>query len=92
MIPKTALIFTPERYKDKVVGKPQGSLLSWDKFFKQNSGWIHVHEVTLLQARGKEVIDPKVIAAYKSMGKIVVAAYKRNPITVKASALAPPEK
>lgn len=92
MIPKTALIFTPERYKDNVVTKAQGSLLTWSAFLKKNRGWIHTHEVNLLQAKGKELVDQKVIAAYKSMGKVVIATYKNNPITVKAAALLPPEK
>lgn len=92
MIPKTALIYLPERYKSKVVSKPQGKLLKWSEFVKKNSGWIHTHEVKLSQARGLEIVDPKVVKAYKTMGKIVIATYQKNPITVKAAALVPPEE
>lgn len=92
MIPKTALIYVPDRYSDKVVAKPSGSLISWNEFLKRNAGWIHTHEVTVLQARGKEVIDQKIIQAYQSMGKVVIATHQKNPITVKASSLLPPEE
>lgn len=92
MIPETALIYLPDRYSDKVVIKPSGTLISWNSFLEKNSGWIHTHEVTILQARGKEVIDQKIIQAYQGMGKVVIATYKKNPITVKTSSLIPPEK
>ncbi|MGJ8676835.1 MAG: hypothetical protein ACSHX0_04915 [Akkermansiaceae bacterium] len=91
LIPKSAAIYVPDRYKSKIVNKPTGILLNWTDFKKKNSGWIHTIEVTVNQARGKEVIDPKKIDAYKSMGKIIVATYKNGPISVQLSALLPPE-
>ncbi|MGJ8661087.1 MAG: hypothetical protein ACSHXL_03550 [Bacteroidota bacterium] len=91
MIPKTAAIYVPDRYKNKIVSKPTGTVLSWADFKKKNSGWIHTHEVNANQARGKEVIDQKIIKAYQSMGKIVVATYNKGPISVQEAALLPPE-
>lgn len=92
MIPKTAVIYLPDRYSNKVVTKPKGSLMGWNAFLRKNSGWIHTHEVTVQQARGIEVIDQKIIQAYQGMGKVVIATYQKNPITVKPSSLIIPEK
>ncbi len=92
MVPKTALLHLPQRYNDKVVTKPNGKLMSWSDFLRKHRSWIHTHEVTLNQARGLEVIDAKVIDAYKGMGKVVIATYNKNPTGMMAPALATPEK
>ncbi|MCP5538328.1 MAG: hypothetical protein H7A51_19105 [Akkermansiaceae bacterium] len=91
MVPKNAVIYVPPHLKDKIVQKPKGKLLHWPLFLQKNGGWIHTHEVSMAQAKGKEKVDQKAIEAYKGLNKIVVATYHRQPITVKAEALLPPE-
>ena len=90
LVPISSVIHTPSTHKDKIVTKPKGDLLTWESFLTKNSGWIHTHEVTIDQARGEKAINQKVIDAYKSMGKLIVATYKKGPISVEKSALSPP--
>lgn len=90
MVPKGAVIHIPSRLSDKVVTKPRGKLLRWPVFLARYGGLFHTQEVSMLQAKGKEKINPKAIEAYKGTGKIVVATYHRQPITVHLDALKPP--
>ncbi|MEJ6702375.1 MAG: hypothetical protein QNL01_15580 [Akkermansiaceae bacterium] len=89
MVPRNAVIYVPPRLKGKVVQKPVGKLLRWPLFLQKYGGLFHTHEVSMEQAKGKKKILPKSIKAYKGTGKIVVATYHRQPITVKADALRP---
>lgn len=81
-IPAGSLMHIPTRLKQKIISKPQGKIMRWGDFYKKNHGWIHLHSVSLQQARGLEAIKPDVIKAYQSMGKLVVAAYHGAPISV----------
>lgn len=92
MVPKRSVIYTPPRLKDKIVQKPQGKLLRWPLFLQKYGGLFHTHEVTMEQAKGKKAIDPKAIEAYRGTGKIVVATYRRQPITVHSDAFLPAEE
>jgi len=86
------VIYTPSHLKSKIVSKPTGKISDWKQFFLKNKGWIHLHPVTMAQARGESVLKPDVIKAYQSMGKMVVATYQNNPISVIAEALVIPKK
>lgn len=92
MVPRKSVIYIPTQLKNKVVTKPEGKLLRWPLFLQKYGGLFHTHEVSMQQAKGKEKINPKAIEAYKGTGKIVVATYHRQPITVHADALRPPVK
>ena len=81
-IPAGSVMHIPTHLKQKIIKKPQGKVLSWGDFFRKNHGWIHLHPVSLQQARGLEAIKPDTIKAYQSMGKLVVAAYQGAPISV----------
>lgn len=87
LVPKGALIHIPKHLVGKVVPKPQGTLIEWNKFLRNNYGWLHVHPVTMKQAQGKEKLVPEQIKAYQSMGKIVVATCAGGPISVAPDAL-----
>lgn len=92
MVPKGAVIHIPPRLSDKITSKPKGKLLRWPLFLQKYGGLFHTQEVSMQQAKGKQKIDPKAIEAYKGSGKIVVATYHRQPITVNPEALKPPVK
>ncbi len=90
MVPKGSVIYVPDRYKNKVVMKPQGKLKNWNAFLSANSGWIHLHQVRLKQAFGQEFLNEDKMKAYKSIGKIVIAVNGGNPISVAPKALVIP--
>ena len=87
LLPRGSVIHVPKHLKGKVTRKPYGALVDWKTFLRKNHGWIHVHEVTMTQAQGKGSINPKIIEAYQSMGKIVVATCSGGPISVAPTSL-----
>lgn len=92
LVPRGSVIHIPERLKDKVVAAPTGRLVEWKSFLRRNHGWIHIHSVKMTQAQGREKISQDAIKAYKSMGKIVVAACAGGPISVAPDSLKPEEE
>ena len=89
-VPEKSVLYVPAHHKAKILASPNGKYLSWDKFFKKNAGWIHIYEVKIAHAKGTEYFDPKVIDAYRSMGKVIIAVFKGNPITVSDKTTNPP--
>lgn len=89
-LPKGCVIHVPDRYKNKIVTEPQGKLQSWPDFLRRNAGWIHVHSVSKKQAHGLEFLGEEKMKAYKTIGKIVVATYHGNPISVSSKSFIPP--
>ena len=85
-----SILYVPAHHKGKILFKPNGRYLAWDKFYQKNAGWIHPYEVKMAHAKGLEHFDPKVIEAYRRMGKVIIATYKGSPITVSEKALNPP--
>lgn len=92
MIPKGAILYTPRHITDKDSPKLKGKLVNWNKFLLMNSGWIHMHQVTMRQAAGKEKIRPEVIKAYQSIGKMVIAHNDGDLVSVNPKALTPVKK
>lgn len=90
-LPKGTVIYTPNHLKSKIAGQPKGKISDWKQFLQKNKGWIHLHPVTMAQARGSQ-IKPEVIKAYQSMGKMVIATYQNNPISVMPAALVIPKE
>ncbi|NWK54426.1 hypothetical protein HW115_02305 [Verrucomicrobiaceae bacterium N1E253] len=88
-IPQGSIMYTPDHLKKNIVATPTGKILSWNDFYRKNAGWIHLHPVTINQARGLTVIKADIIKAYQSMGKVVVATYHKAPISVMPKALEP---
>ena len=54
IVPKGAVLHIPAQYQKQVNGKQVGKLIPWKEFYAQNRGWIHVHSVSMDQARGKK--------------------------------------
>ena len=93
LLPKGAVIHTPDHLKDKIVTTPgKLKIVQWSPFLQKNHGWIHAHSITKEQARGKEKISAKAIKAYKTIGKMVVATYNGHPISVHPNTLKPEVK
>jgi hypothetical protein len=72
----------PARYKAQLNGKRVGKLVPWQTFYAQNRGWIHVHSVSMSQARGEKELDPKQVEVYQGLGRVVVSVCHGGPISV----------
>lgn len=92
IVPKGAVLHVPEHYQARVNGKRVGKLIPWKTFYTQNRGWIHVHSVSMSQARGEEKIDPKQVEAYKSVSRVVISVCHGGPISVIAPKVEEVEK
>lgn len=82
VVPKGCVLYVPDKFRSRAVVKPHGRFIIWPKFLQRNATWLHQYEVTLDQARGLSPIDPERMKRLKQTGKVVLAVYKRNPISV----------
>lgn len=84
LVPKTALLQIPEKYKTRVNNhKPGSKILSWKDFYSLNGEWISSVEVTLAQAKAETPISPEVLETLSKNQNLVVAVYKDEPISVR---------
>lgn len=83
LVPKEAVIHVPASYRSRVNGTRSGKLVPWSEFFAKNRGWLQTHSVSIPQARGEMVMDPKQVDVYKTSGRVVVAVCHNGPISVK---------
>lgn len=88
IVPKRAVLHIPAQYQARVNGKRSGKLIPWKTFYEQNRGWIHVHSVSMQEARGERPIDSKKIEAYKGVSRVVISVCHGGPISV----VEPPKK
>lgn len=82
IVPKGAVLHVPQRYQAQVNGKRAGKLVPWKTFFAQNRGWIHVHSVSMAEARGEKEMNPKQVEVYEGLGRVVVSVCHGGPISV----------
>ncbi|NNC89765.1 MAG: hypothetical protein HKN82_15015 [Akkermansiaceae bacterium] len=85
IVPKGAVIHTPNRLSSRVDTEPKGRLVSWHSFYARNYGWIRTHEVSMEQACGKEELPGKLADALRTGGKVVVAVRHKGPISMKTA-------
>ncbi len=88
VVPQGALINIPPKLNAMVVKKPVGKLLRWPDFLEKYSKLLATREVSWETAKGEDPISDKEKKNFSIAGKIVVAVFKKNPITV----LEPPPK
>lgn len=82
ILPKRCILFTPEKLATRVTTTRTKGFVVWPTFYLRNSSWIHTYEVTIEEAKGLKPIDSARIKRLQQLGKIIVAVYKRNPISV----------
>lgn len=88
VVPQGAVINIPPNLNAMVVKKPVGKLLRWPEFLTRYSKLLATREVSWETAKGDDPISDKEKKDFFIAGKIVVAVFKKNPITV----LEPPPK
>lgn len=83
LIPKLAIIHTPEKFKDRVNNHiPGNRIVTWGGFYSLNRAWITTVEVSREQAEGKETIPPEIVDAYSKSNNLVIATFKGAAISV----------
>lgn len=83
LIPKYAIVYMPERHKNRIGTDSSGSYLPWDKFLANNYGWLTTYEVTLDIAKGKETISEERLKRFRENGRIVVAVHKKHLMNIR---------
>ena len=82
VVPEGAVISLPPNMSKMVSEKPQGTLVMWPVFIKKYSPQFATKEVSWETAKGDDPISEKEKKAFTMGGKVVVAVYKKNPISV----------
>jgi hypothetical protein len=89
LVPKGAVLHTPEALANRVGAKPLGILLSWIDFLTVNRGWLFTEEVTFNQAAGKAPIPASRTEFWQKNGKVIVAVHLGGPISVRTEPTTP---
>ena len=82
VVPRGAVLFVPPDKIGMIVKKPLGKLVRWPEFLIQNSQWITTREVTFQTAKGEDPIKEEERKIFAKGTKLVVAVFKKSPITV----------
>ncbi|MFK5922240.1 MAG: hypothetical protein QM496_08680 [Verrucomicrobiota bacterium] len=82
VVPEGAVINLPTKLAAMVVKKPKGALLIWPEFIKKYARFVTTREVSWQTAKGEDPISDKEKKAFMIGGKVVVAVFNKNPISV----------
>lgn len=89
IVPNGALVFLPEKFKNRVNTKPVGNLLPWAAFLEKNQSWLATHELTFEQAAANEALPAESVFAWSQQQKVIIAVNQRGPIMVSIERAAP---
>lgn len=82
LVPKGAVIHIPHNLQSRVGFEKGAKLVTWDKFFAANRGWISTKEVTFEQASGEQPFDEETRASMERSTRLTIATFKKGPISV----------
>ena len=82
LVPKRAILLSPQNLADRVGFKPGAKILSWVDFYARNRGWITTVEVSRTQAEGNLALPEETQKQMAKGGNLVVATYQGGPISV----------
>jgi len=86
LVPKGAILFVPDRFKDTVVTGMSGKFSLWNEFSTRYRGLVTPFEVTVEQASGAKPIEEERLAVARRSGLILIAVFNGNPISVHSNA------
>ena len=84
-VPKGSIIHTPDRFKGRIVSKPEGKLVSFPEFLRNNYGWLSTREVTTDEILGNIEKPEAFNKALKNSNSIVVATRGKSPVSTTIS-------
>lgn len=82
LVPKGAVLLVPKNLAARLSRQPDVRLVNWSKFYSANRSWITTTEVSSDQAEGNVSLSEETNILNAKNGKVVVATYKGNPISV----------
>ncbi len=82
ILPKGSVIHSPEGAQVQILKSPQGQVTTWAEFLVAHRAWLTTCEVSQPQIRGEQPFTDEERAAFKKGGKVVVATFRGNPVTV----------
>lgn len=82
LIPKHAIIQIPKNLAARLKQVSGAQLVTWSIFFPANRSWITTVEVSAEQAEGKLPLSAQTKELMTKSGKVVVATFNGNPISV----------
>ncbi len=81
-VPKLAVLQIPQNLGDRLKAQPGVRIQNWPEFYAANRSWINTVEVSKVQAMGREPLDKDTAVHISKCGKLVVATFHGNPISV----------
>ena len=82
LVPKHAVIQVPKNLAARLKLGSGAQLVTWSNFYPANRSWITTVEVSVEQAEGKVPLSVQTKELMTKSGKVVVATYDGNPISV----------
>ena len=82
LVPKHAVIQIPKNLAARLKLGSGAQLVTWSNFYTANRSWITTVEVSVEQAEGKVPLSVQTKELMTKSGKVVVATYDGNPISV----------
>lgn len=82
LVPKRAILATPENYKRYLTLEPGAKFVPWRDFYARNRGWITTVEVSRVQAEGNKKFSDETTEQIGKSSNLVVATLKGGPISV----------
>lgn len=92
LVPKRALLHVPPRYRARVGDIKGCRLVTWLEFYRENSGWIDTHEVSISTASGNSAVEEESLEKFAERERVVVATLMRGPVSVLPLKEPPPEE
>jgi hypothetical protein len=89
LIPQGAVVFIPEKMKNRIIDKPTGTLIAFKDFLIKNRAWITTVEVSIDQATGAKPLPAKQAEFWSKHDKVVIAVHQNGPISMRVSKPAP---
>ena len=81
-VPKLSVLQFPQNLTDRFKAQPGVRVQNWQDFYAANRGWITTVEVSKIQAQGRQALDEDTAEHIVKCGKLVVATFNGNPISV----------
>lgn len=82
LVPKRAILQTPEKYAAQIKLQPGAKIVSWADFYAANRGWITTVEVSRVQAEGNKPIAEDTRKFMGTCRNLIVATYQGGPISI----------
>lgn len=82
LLPHGSILHLPAALRGRVAAKPAGDFLLWPAFLERHAEWLTAQEVPLAMASGDAKAAAAVLAPLAAEKRLVVAVYRKGPISI----------